>query len=387
MYMDEGSQVDVIYFDFKKAFDRVDNDILLGKLYSIGFTPNLLEFFADYLRDRKQFVRHGCYESCVYRTCSGVSQGSVLGPLLFLLMINDLPQVLKHATCLLFADDLKIILDINEVSDHVRLQSDIDAVQNWSHSNKLLFNSAKCCVMSFTRSKNPSLFQYTLDSNNISRVFTVKDLGVHFDPKLNFHEHIQKLTASSFKQLGFVIRNCRDFDNVHAIKLLYSAFVRSKLEASSKIWNPYETSYTLQVEKVQKAFLRFLYKKLYSYYPFLYPTQFLLGALGYNSLRARRNWQLMQFVSRGLRGESDCLELVSRLCKLFVPDNYLRSRRHKLLAVPMTRTVARKQSPLLRGLAELNAFLASVRGSECDVFVDRFARLTNEYLLFSERDG
>ncbi|KAJ8723659.1 hypothetical protein PYW07_007639 [Mythimna separata] len=124
--VDSGGQIDVVYFDFKKAFDLVNNDILLKKLAAVGFTPHLLRF------DRQQYVEYEGHKSEPYFTRSGVSQGSNLGPLEFILMINDLPKVVKDAQCLLFADDLKLSLEINELADCDRLQRDIDAVVAWS---------------------------------------------------------------------------------------------------------------------------------------------------------------------------------------------------------------------------------------------------------------
>ncbi|CAG4954921.1 unnamed protein product [Colias eurytheme] len=160
--MDLGNQVDTVYFDFKKAFDLVDNDILLQKLAASGFTPKLLKFFSSYLRDRSQFVRISGNESDNYYTRSGVSQGSTLGPTLFLLMINDLSSTVRAARCLMFADDLKLFLRVRNASDAEVLQEDIDAIAQWSSTNHLPFNTDKCKVMTFSRSRSPFYMTYNL---------------------------------------------------------------------------------------------------------------------------------------------------------------------------------------------------------------------------------
>jgi hypothetical protein len=274
---------------------------------------------------------------------------------------------------------------VEQGADCESLQADIDLIFRWSMDNKLLFNPAKCCVCTFSRARDPILAQYFLGSEPINRVFTVKDLGVVFDTRLSFHEHILSLAADCYRRLGFVIRNLRNFNDPLAIKLVYNALVRTKLEAASIVWLPYESTYALMLEKVQKAFLRFLYKKIYGYYPFLYPTKYLLGTLGYNSLEVRRTLSLLLTACRVLRGESDCPELVCRLVRLFVPDVpkiALRPRRRVLLAVPAARTVSRRSSPLPRALSLLNALLASA--PECDLFAWRWASVRKECLKFAE---
>lgn len=380
--LDKGCQVDVLYFDFKKAFDRVNNDILLAKLVTIGFAPKILHLIADYLRDRQQYVRLGVYESRPYHTRSGVSQGSILGPLLFLIMINDIPSVLKTARCLLYADDLKLYREIKSESDSEALQGDVDAIYQWSVVNNMEFNISKCCIMTFGRMRNPILFNYTLDHASITRKFEIKDLGVTFDAKLTFNPHIAALATECYKRLGFVLRNAKDFKNIQVIKLLFSALVRSKLETAACVWNPHEASYTLSLEKVQKAFLRYLYKRLYGYYPYMYPTKFLLGCLGYNSLEVRRIFDQMVIALKILRGGVDCMDLSDELCKFFTPNNYTRSRKHKLLLVPTCRTVSHAQSPVPRVLTYLNTLLDV--NPECDLFADEWKELLSVCLKFCE---
>ncbi|XP_061723662.1 uncharacterized protein LOC133529877 [Cydia pomonella] len=376
--LDKGCQVDVAYLDFRKAFDQVDNDILLEKLSAVGFDPSLLQLFASYLKDRKQFVRLGCFDSDLYPTRSGVSQGSLLGPFLFTIMVNDLSTCLVSGKLLLYADDIKVMVDIKTPSDCQDMQHNLDAIYRWSVKNRLSLNVAKCHVMSFTRARLGILSNYLIDCKSISRTHSMKDLGVLFDPGLTFHDHIRSLVAEGFKRLGFVTRNCKDFKHVGVFKVLYSALVRSKLEASSCVWSPYETTYMLMLEKVQKCFLRTLFKKMYGYYPFMYPTAYLQGALGYNALATRRLFDQLVTVLRILRGRLDCPELVGEACRLFVPDGRARFRadRLRLFAVPPARTVSRRNSPVCRALHTLNK-LAAVQHS-CDLFADGWTHISHQ---------
>lgn len=380
--LDRGSQVDVLYFDFRKAFDRVNNDVLLEKLCSLGFAPKLLRLLADYMRDRQQFVRLGLYESEPYHTRSGVSQGSILGPLLFLLMVNDLPDVLGGSQCLLYADDLKLFREVNSVSDCAALQRDVDEVCQWGDRNGMEFNTAKCFAMTFTRMRQPIICDYTVNGNLITRVTNMKDLGVTFDRELTFHDHIVALAKESFRRLGFILRNSKDFQNFHVIRLMFASLIRSKLESAMCVWNPHESKYILMLEKVQKAFLRYLYKRINGYYPYMYPTKFLLGCLGYNSLEVRRERHQMVVMCKILRGKIDAPDLHGDLLRLFTPDKYTRSRRHSLLAVPPCRTVARSQSPIPRSLSALNALLDA--NPDFDLFADSWTKILCESLRWCE---
>lgn len=299
-------------------------------------------------------------------------------------MINDLPAVVTNAKSLLYADDLKLYLEIESEADCLAVQRDIDAIFEWSVVNKMDFNAKKCYSMTFGRMWHPTLFNYKINNLDIARVTTIKDLGVTFDRKLTFHDHIIDLSKESYRRLGFVLRNASDLRNHHVIRLIFSALVRSKLESSAIVWNPHECTYSLLIEKVQKAFLRYLYKRFYGYYPFMYPTRFLLGCLGYNSLEVRRAYDQLTMACKLLRSKIDAPDLSDELIRFYVPDRYLRARKHKLFDVPLCRTVAREYSPIPRVLTALNALLDA--NPECDLFADGWMKVLSECLRYCERD-
>lgn len=239
--------------------------------------------------------------------------------------------------------------------------------------------------MTFSRKQQPHYFTYLLGDSTLTRVSSIRDLGVIFDSALTFHNHISTLAVESYRRLGFVLRNARDFENPKIIKLVFNTLVRSKLESASCIWTPYESSYILLIEKVQKAFLRAMYKIIFGYYPFLYPTKFLLGMLAYNSLSVRRARTQIIMAVKILRSIVDAPELHNILCKLYVPENYLRHRpshRHRLFATAHYRTVSRAQSPLCRMRTAINALLDTA--PDCDIFEDRWCAILAASLKFCE---
>ncbi|CAK1598182.1 unnamed protein product [Parnassius mnemosyne] len=212
---------------------------------------------------------------------------------------------------------------------------------------------------------------------------TIKDLGVTFDCSLTFHAHISALAIDCYKRLGFVLRNAREYQNREVIKQLFNTLLRSKLESAACVWNPYESKYVLTIEKVQKAFLRFLYKKNYGYYPFLYPTQFLLGTLGYNSVAIRHSRNIIIIALKILRGVIDAPELYNNLCKIYVPDHYLRhrpSRRPRLFATASSRTLSRANSPLCRMHSAINDLVKAA--PDFDIFADSWNVLLSACLRF-----
>lgn len=389
--VDNGHQVDTAYFDFRRAFDTVDNDVLLHKFAAAGFTPSLLKFFSCYLRNRRQYVQYNGCNSKQYYTYSGIGQGSNLGPLAFLIFINDLPNAVSAARCLLFADDLKLFFEIKHQTDCQLLQRDINSVLDWSKRNKLMFNEDKCSVLTFTRGRDPIVYRYRIGNEEIVRNSSIKDLGVLLKGDLTFSEHISATCAKAYRLLGFVLRQTQQIHSTPAMRMLYNSFVRSILESNAVIWSPHEAKYKLMLEKLQKKFMRQLYFRQYGYfvgYPNIYPSRFLLGMLGYNTLELRRNITLLDYFVQLLRGKvsnPSVLELIS----FNVPNNYIRARRFRLFEVPGCRLLLKKESPLVRALTLLNGLVAW--NHQIDVFYTTtavFRRAAGEYLeMLDKRIG
>lgn len=147
-------EVHAIYTDLSKAFDRVNPKILIKKLEYYGIRESLLHWFSDYLYGRASFIVHNGSASESFVPLRGVPQGSILGPLLFLIFINDLPA---HIQCeiLLFADDAKIFRKIHDQGDCIALQNDLNSLEVWCNANNIVLNVDKCASVMFSRKKNP----------------------------------------------------------------------------------------------------------------------------------------------------------------------------------------------------------------------------------------
>lgn len=254
----ESRQVDSIYLDFAKAFDSVDHGILLHKLSKLGIYGNLLDWLKSYLNNRSQIVRIKGNESDPVVVTSGVPQGSHLGPFLFLLFVNDIADNLKFAKILMYADDIKLYIEINSPLDASKLQRDLDSIVTWSKTNKLNLNINKCKIISFCKSSNVIDFNYTVATQVLEKVDTISDLGVVFEKKLDFGIHLDAVVSRAMNTLGFVMRSTREFTNIDTIIYLYKTLVLSKLTYCSQIWSPhYEVDYK-KLESIQRKFLRYI---------------------------------------------------------------------------------------------------------------------------------
>ena len=255
--LDNRSQLDVIDTDLSKAFDTIDHQLLLFKLSSIGFSELLIKLIASYLSSRLNLVMCNGFISNSYISTSGVPQGSVMGPLLFIIYINDVVEVIKNSHILMYADDIKIFRKIESPDDCLLLQMDLENIQQWCIANCLLLNHKKCKVVTYSLCQNLCQYVYYVENYPLERLRSVKDLGVYYDSEYSFRVHVNNVVLSAGKILGFMLRNCKDFNNISTLTVLYNALVRSRLEYCSLAWFPYYYNQMHQIENVQRRFLKF----------------------------------------------------------------------------------------------------------------------------------
>lgn len=225
--LDHGSQVDCIFLDFCKAFDKVSHQLLLFKLSKLNLDPQILTWIECFLTNRSQFVHVNNSNSSVSSVTSGVPQGSVLGPLLFLIYINDLPLCVTSSLSL-FADDCVIYRKITNDSDSLLLQNDLNAVLDWCKLWSMTLNTKKCKTMKVSR-RNTLPFIYHLDNVSLECVTSYKYLGVHIPSNLSWHIHINHIIANANSMLGYLKRNF-SLAPVSLKLILFKSLVRSKLE-------------------------------------------------------------------------------------------------------------------------------------------------------------
>ena len=252
----------VVYFDFAKAFDSVNHDILLLKLKNFYKVDGiLLKFITNYLKDRAQRVVIGSESSSTLTVNSGVPQGSILGPLLFVLFINDLPSHLSEGTdVVLYADDTKIWRKILSPLDCSTLQTDIDSLNDWAVKNKMKFHPSKCKVLSITSRQTPlnPPFAYNLGGTLLESVISEKDLGVDITPKLNWNMQCDRIYSKACQQLGIVRRNGHIVTDIKSRRALYLSLVRSQFENCSIVWRPTTVSLTNKLESLQKRAIKWI---------------------------------------------------------------------------------------------------------------------------------
>ena len=267
--INDSSRADVVFFDFMKAFDSVNHDIILSKLkYKFNIDGRLLKFFVAYLQDRSQCVVINGVESGPRRVKSGVPQGSILGPLLFVLFINDMFTCVSSGTEIaLYADDTKIWRRIESWEDHLALQEDINSLHSWSVYNKMKFHPLKCKVLRVTLNHIEDyrtiplpycIFNYSLNGNFLDFVDSEKDLGVLITTKLSWNDQCLALYSKASSRLGLVKRTCHFVNCPRQKRVLYLSLVRSIFDHASIVWRPCSENILAKLEKIQKRAVKWV---------------------------------------------------------------------------------------------------------------------------------
>ena len=250
--LDRGGKLDVIYCDFRKAFDTVPHRRLMSALQHYHIEDPILSWVRDFLKNRKQQVRVNGEYSEVFDVLSGVPQGSVLGPLLFLIYINLLVETAGDADLYLYADDLKLFKEIKSTDDNDILQQNLTNLQEWTTKSLLRFHPDKCEVMQIKskRAEN-TCGHYKIENNYLKNVAEVKDLGVHFDSNLTFENHINKKVNKANALVGMIRRTFVYMDK-QMFKHLFVSIVRPHLEYAAPVWNPHQKALINLLENVQR---------------------------------------------------------------------------------------------------------------------------------------
>lgn len=265
--LEKNEKVLAVFCDLSKAFDTLNHTILLKKLNHYGIRGVALEWFTNYLKERKIYTYFNNTESTSTENVEyGVPQGSVLGPLLFILYINDLKNSLENSSAILFADDTTLYN--NNKSEEILFREtnvDLDLISNWFKANKLSINALKTKYILFRKKthKISSFHNLTLDGKILERVQSTCFLGMHFDEILSWNTHIDNLHKKLSSCLYALNCSKRLIDKRNKIKLYYALF-ESRLRYGINLWYNTTKQNINKITKLQKRALRIIYNEKYN---------------------------------------------------------------------------------------------------------------------------
>ena len=243
-------------FDFSKAFDKVPHNLLIHKLNKFQFNEQVTKWIKEWLTGRTSRVTINGQISRSFKTTSGVPQGSVLGPLLFIIYINDIPNKVNHSDCRLYADDTLLCSNLKDTNIQ-SIQEDINSLEQWSKSWCMPFNANKCMLLQINNSdKDPRLY---MDGHEIPTSHTLKYLGVTFENNLKWNAHVTNISKKANKTLG-ILRRCLKGAPQKVKMTAFNSTVMPILEYASQVWSPHTKTLIKELDKVHRKALRWIFQ-------------------------------------------------------------------------------------------------------------------------------
>ena len=255
--LSEGANADVIYLDFAKAFDKVSHKILLKKIENLGINGKVLTWLKSFLSNRYQSVTVEGELSFLHLVLSGVPQGTVLGPLLFIIFIDDLYEVVKHSIARSLADDTRLTKAVKSHEDQLNLQADLEAVIKWSADNNMELHEGKFELLQHgkdTQFKGTEGHSYHLSNGHaLANSKTVKDLGITIDESLGWSTHINNVSKQASQTSAWVLRTFTT-RQPFPLMTLYKSLIRSRLDYCCPVWAPIKKEDICSLESIQRSF-------------------------------------------------------------------------------------------------------------------------------------
>lgn len=252
--LEHDKSADVVHLDFSAAFDKVDHGILLHKIRQLGISGRLGVWLHSFLTGREQHVAVDGAVSAASMVVSGVPQGTVVGPLLFLIHINDINEYIQYSSVASFADDTRIMKEITSPVDSEMLQNDLSSLYDWAKNNNMSFNNNKFEHISYSKKSNISCTHYLAqDGSPIETTQYVRDLGVTFSSDCSFSVHIINASKKARMQTGWILRTFRT-RQIIPMMTLYKSLVLPLLEYCCQLWSPWKIQDKQSLEAVQRSF-------------------------------------------------------------------------------------------------------------------------------------
>jgi len=257
-YLDDKYSTLGVFLDLSKAFDTIDHSILLQKLNHYGIRGKALEWFRSYLLNRTQFVVYNNVNSNIQNLTTGVPQGSVLGPLLFIIYTNDLPNTLTHSKCILFADDTTIFYsskNLNELFNNIK--SDLNVVTDWFKANKLTLNISKTNYILFSRSRNTNFIipPIIIGNEQIQKVAHIKFLGIIIDEKFDWHKHIE-FCQNKIASGNYALNSLKKTLPIKQLITMYYSLIQPYLSYGIILWGHAHKKYINKLKVSQNKTIR-----------------------------------------------------------------------------------------------------------------------------------
>ena len=344
---DQGQLTGAVFIDLRKTFYTVNHELLLHKLSNLGVIDNELAWFKNYLCDRTQVVDYQGVSSDPEGVSVGVPQGSILGPLLFILHVNDLPEAVTRCNLLMYADDTVLFYSASQASIiEERLNEELSVIERWLYKNSLFLNVSKTEAMLFGTSPRLSKvesFVITVNGSPIKRVTQFKYLGVVFDERLSWNDHVKYILAKAGRRVGMLGR-IRYNVTAFSASIIYTSLIRPIIEYCDTVWGCCGQGNCNAIEALQRRAGRIVIRS--------FSSQKAMDSLKWPTLESRRDKHILNLVKKCIKG--NCPQFFTNYFT-FNSKVYSRTtRQSRHIHLPAVRTEAAKRSFYYNGCIVYN---------------------------------